>query len=428
VRNRRDYAVVTASYWVFTLTDGAMRMLVLFYLHQLGYAPLEVVSLFLFYEFFGVVTNFVGGWLGARFGLNSTLFGGLALQVLACASLAVMAEDLTVSIVMVAQAMSGIAKDLTKMSAKSFIKLVVPDDDSSGLMNWVAVLTGSKNALKGCGFLLGGTLLESVGFRNANLGMAVALLGALVVSLAMLPRNAGRSPAKVTFRHLFAKDPRINWLAAARLFLFGSRDVWFVFSLPIFLSVDLGWSFAESSGFLAAWIIGYGMVQAAAPAYVGGKRGRTGAPTARHVMAWTALLVVPLGGIAAALHFGVAPTLSLVVGLALFGVVFATDSAVHSYLIVRYSAGDRIALNVGFYYMANAAGRLTGTICSGAIFGWAGMGSGGLVACLLASIGFVVASLVLCVPLRAAEARAASEAPGSPGSPEAPVVIVNRSG
>lgn len=407
MRNLRDYAVITASYWVFTLTDGAMRMLVLFYLHQLGYAPLEVVSLFLSYELFGVVTNLVGGWVGARFGLKSTLFTGLGLQVLACSLLAARAADLTVLLVLVAQAMSGVAKDLTKMSSKSYIKIVVPESDSSGLMKWVAILTGSKNALKGIGFLLGGLLLETVGFRDANLGMAIALVLALAFSFVMLPRAAGKSKAKVSLAHMISKDARVNWLAASRLFLFGSRDVWFVFALPIFLSVNLGWSFSLSSGFLAAWIIGYGIVQALAPAYVGGKVDRRSAPTARRVMVWTALLVVPVGGIAAALHHGLDPTRSLVVGLVAFGIVFATDSAMHSYLIVKYAEGDKVSLNVGFYYMANAIGRLSGTLLSGAVFQWAGMGVAGLVACLVTSIGLVVTSLLLCIPLQAAEQRRA---------------------
>lgn len=405
MNNLRDYATVTASYWVFTLTDGALRMLVLFHLHRLGYSPLEVVSLFLFYEFFGIVTNFVGGWIGARFGLKSTLFSGLCLQVLSCSTLALLANDLSVPLVMAAQAVSGIAKDLTKMSSKSYIKLVIHESDSSGLMKWVAILTGSKNALKGVGFFLGGALLESVGFRAANIGMAAALLVALVGSFLLLPRAAGRSRSKVSLRHLISRDPRVNWLAAARLFLFGSRDVWFVFALPIFLSAELGWSFSASGGFLAAWVIGYGLVQASAPAHVRGRGGRGTAPDARRVMGWTALLIVPLVGIATSLSLGVAPATSLIVGLSLFGIVFATNSAVHSYLIVHYAEADRVALNVGFYYMANAAGRLAGTILSGAVFQWAGMGRAGLVACLLTSIGLVAISTLLCLPLRRAEAR-----------------------
>lgn len=402
MRNHRDYAVITASYWTFTLTDGALRMLVLFHLHQLGYAPIEVVSLFLFYEFFGVVTNFFGGWVGARFGLKATLFAGLALQVLACSSLAILANALSVPLVMVAQAVSGVAKDLTKMSSKSYVKFVVPESDSSALMKWVAILTGSKNAIKGIGFLLGGVLLQTVGFRGANVGMAAALVCALGVCLGMLPRAPGKSKAKVRLGHLLSRDARVNWLAAARLFLFGARDVWFVFALPIFLSATLNWSFAHSSALLAAWIIGYGGVQALAPTFVGG-RGR--APDARSVMRWTAALLLPLGALAAALHLEFDPTTSVVLGLGAFGVVFAANSAAHSYLIVHYADGDKVSLNVGFYYMANAAGRLAGTLLSGAIFQWAGQGSRGLVACLVASMGFVVVSLALCLPLRRAEAR-----------------------
>jgi len=405
VRNLRDYITITASYWAFTLTDGALRMLVLFHLHQLGYSPLEVVSLFVFYELFGVITNFVGGWLGARFGLKSTLYTGLGLQILACSLLAALAANLTVPLVMFAQAVSGVAKDLTKMSAKSYIKLVVPPADSFGLMKWVAILTGSKNALKGFGFLLGGALLQSVGFQAANVSMAVALAVVLAASFALLPGAAGRSRSPVRLGQLVSRDPRVNWLSAARLFLFGSRDVWFVFALPIYLSVDLGWSFAQSGGFLAAWVIGYGCVQAMAPTYVGGRGAERDAPTAARVLPWTLLLIVPLAGLAALLHFGVAPATSLVAGLALFGVVFATNSAIHSYLIVHYADGDKVSLNVGFYYMANAAGRLVGTVLSGAVFQWAGMGTRGLVACLGVSVGFVVASSVSCLPLRSAERR-----------------------
>ena len=400
MRNLRDYATITAAYWVFTLTDGALRMLVLFHLHRLGYSPLEVVSLFVFYELFGVVTNFVGGWLGARFGLRSTLFSGLGLQVVSCSLLAAWATDLTVPLVMLAQALSGIAKDLTKMSSKSYIKLVVPPTDSVGLMKWVAILTGSKNALKGLGFLLGGVLLQSIGFRAANLAMATALVVALVASWALLPKAAGKAKSAVRFGHLLSGDPRVNWLSASRLFLFGARDVWFVFALPIFLSADLGWSFARSGGFLAAWVIGYGFVQAAAPAYVGGRGAKRSAPTAARLLPWTAALSAPLAGLAALLHFGAPPAASLVAGLALFGIVFATNSAVHSFLIVHYADGDKVSLNVGFYYMANAAGRLLGTVLSGAVFQWAGMSTDGLVACLGASLVFVALSALATLPLR----------------------------
>ena len=155
----RQYLLVTGNYWAFTLTDGALRMLVVLYFHGLGYSPLAIASLFLFYEIFGVVTNLVGGWLGARLGLNRTMNIGLALQVLALGMLLAPSLWLTVPWVMGAQALSGIAKDLNKMSAKSSIKLLVPGEAQGQLYRWVALLTGSKNALKGVGFFLGGALL-----------------------------------------------------------------------------------------------------------------------------------------------------------------------------------------------------------------------------------------------------------------------------
>jgi len=403
---RRDYAVVTASYWSFTLTDGALRMLVLFHLHQLGYTPLEVVSLFLFYELFGIVTNFVGGWLGARFGLRLTLFAGLGCQIVACGALAAFAHQLSVPLVMAAQGLSGVAKDLTKMSSKSYIKLVVRDGDASGLMKWVAILTGSKNALKGIGFFLGGVLLQGVGFQNANLGMAAALLVALLAAVALLPPAMGKAKARVRWQHLLVRDARVQWLSAARLFLFGSRDVWFVFALPVFLSAELGWSHAQAGGFLAAWVIGYGIVQASAPSFVA----RSAAPDARRVGWWTALLLLPLGALAIALQNGFAPAASLMVGLAVFGVVFAANSAIHSFLIVHYADRDSVSLNVGFYYMANAAGRLAGTVLSGAVYQWAGGGRQGLVACLVASMILVGLSLLCSAPLRSAERRALASA------------------
>ena len=401
----RNYAVVSGAYWAFTLTDGALRMLVLLHLHDLGYAPLEVASLFLFYELFGVVTNLVGGWLGARFGLKSTLFSGLSLQVVACGLLAWRADALTVPLVMLSQGLAGVAKDLTKMSAKSYIKQVVPEGDARGLMKWVALLTGSKNALKGVGFFLGGGLLAWVGFAGACAGMAVGLVVAALGAAALLPRAVGKAK-KASVGGLLAKDARINWLSAARLFLFGSRDVWFVLAVPVFLSADLGWSHPEVGGFMAAWVIAYGFVQAAAPAWVSGRRREP--PTAGRLLGWTGGLLVPLGTILTLLHCGVSARLVLTVGLFAFGAVFAANSAIHSFLIVRYSDRDDVALNVGFYYMANAAGRLLGTVLSGAVFQAAGLGLAGLRSCLAVSFVMVLGSAFLCVPLRRAEDAAAA--------------------
>ena len=271
------------------------------------------------------------------------------------------------------------------------------------------MITGSKNTLKGVGFFAGGLLLATLGFRGACVGMAALLAVALATSSALLPRAAGRAASGAKFRSVFSDDARINWLAAARLFLFGSRDVWFVVALPVFLAGELLWSFPGVGGFLAAWVVGYGLVQASAPRWAGGVR--SGAlPTARGLVAWTASLVLPLGGIAGAFALGAPPTATLVLGLALFGVLFATNSAVHSYLIIAYADSEKVAMNVGFYYMANAAGRLAGTVLSGVVFQLGGLGESGLVWCLAASAAFVVLSAALCLPLSGVERRTAATA------------------
>ena len=384
----RQYLLVTANYWAFTLTDGALRMLVVLHFHQLGYSPLQVAMLFVFYEIFGVVTNLVGGWLGARLGLNRTMNLGLVLQVGALAMLAVPAAMLTVPWVMAAQAFSGIAKDLNKMSAKGSIKLLVPGDQQARLYRWVALLTGSKNALKGVGFFLGALLLAWLGFAGAVLAMAAALALVWVGSLIFLQADLGRAKAKPKFRELLSKSPAINRLSAARLFLFGARDVWFVVALPVFLAEVLGWPHAQVGGFMALWIIGYGGVQALAPAITGLRRGPV--PDGRAAFGWALPLAALAAGMAAALWAGWPAQTVLVTGLLAFGVLFALNSALHSYLIVSYASEDGVSLDVGFYYMANAGGRLLGTVLSGAAYqAW------GLAACLAISAAFVlVAALV----------------------------------
>lgn len=396
----RNYTSVTAAYWVFTLTDGALRMLVVLYFHQLGYSPLQVASLFLFYEFFGVVTNLFGGWLGARLGLNATLFGGLALQVVALGMLAVEPAWLSVAYVMLAQAFSGIAKDLTKMSSKSTVKLVAGDAGSKDatLFKWVAVLTGSKNALKGVGFFLGAALLSLVGFRAAVLAMAAAIALALVGARLFLTGDLGKAKGKVKFTQIFSKTPAVNILSAARFFLFGARDVWFVVALPVFLAAELGWDFWQVGGFLAAWVIGYGFVQAAAPRILrsvgAGSAAPADEPDGKTALRLAFGLAVIPAGMALALAAGVDPAAAIVVGLIAFAVVFAVNSAVHSYLILAYTDSDKVALNVGFYYMANAGGRLIGTILSGLVFQVYG-----LVGCLWVSTLFVLVTGAISLAL-----------------------------
>jgi len=404
----RNYVLVTGAYWADTVTDGAIRLLVLFYFYERGYSPIAVASLFLFYELFGIVTNLVGGWLAARLGLRFTLVGGLGTQLLALGMLLVApASLLVVPYVMAAQAFSGIAKDLTKMSSKSAIKLVVPEDASGQLYRWVSLLTGSKNALKGVGFFLGGLLLTTVGFHVA-LGVLMALVAtALVVVLVLMRGDLGRPDPKARFRGMFSNNRSVNVLAAARIFLFASRDVWFVVGVPVYLRAEQGWSFWEVGTFLAVWVIGYGIVQATAPRYVRDPDGETATWLA------FALAVFP-AGIAVALAAGSDGTIAVVTGLLVFGVVFALNSAVHSYLILAYADGDKVAMNVGFYYMANAGGRLAGTILSGVLYQWLG-----LQACLWAAAAFVLVAGVLSRRLPQTSPPGVRHDSGVTGSPVA---------
>lgn len=388
----RQYLVVTGNYWAFTLTDGALRMLVVLYFHGLGYSPLTIAALFLFYEIFGVVTNLVGGWLGARLGLNRTMNIGLGLQVVALLMLTVPAALLTVPWVMVAQALSGIAKDLNKMSAKSSIKLLVPDGQQGTLFKWVALLTGSKNALKGVGFFLGGALLALLGFAGAVLAMAAVLALVWLASLVLLNRDLGKARHKPKFSELLSKSRAINILSAARLFLFGARDVWFVVALPVYLSATFGWDFWQVGGFLAAWVIGYGIVQSFAPHLTGKRRGRV--PDGRAAFVWAALLALLPALIALGLGSALPAQPLLIGGLLLFGVLFAVNSSLHSYLIVSYAREDGVSLDVGFYYMSNALGRLLGTLLSGWVFQ-----AHGLAACLWVSTAFVLLAALISLGL-----------------------------
>lgn len=394
----KQYLVVTGNYWAFTLTDGALRMLVVLHFHQLGYSPLQIAALFLFYEIFGVVTNLVGGYLGARIGLNRTMNIGLALQVIALLMLAVPTIMLSPLWVMGAQALSGIAKDLNKMSAKSSIKLLVPGDQQGQLFKWVALLTGSKNALKGVGFFLGGALLAVMGFTGAVVAMAIALGMIWLASLILLKKELGKAKSKPKFSELFSKSRAINILSAARLFLFGARDVWFVVALPVFLSSQLGWSFWWVGGFLAAWVIGYGIVQSLAPLVTGKADNKV--PGGGQAFIWALMLTGVPAAIALCMSSASLPvTQVLIGGLLIFGAVFAINSSLHSYLIVSYAKSDGVSLDVGFYYMANALGRLIGTLLSGWVYQVAG-----LEACLWVSTGFIaLAALIsLALPKQAA--------------------------
>lgn len=382
----RQYLLVTGNYWAFTLTDGALRMLVVLHFYSLGYSGLAIAMLFLFYEIFGVVTNLVGGWLGARIGLNNTMNIGLLLQILALAMLLLPAEFLVVPWVMAAQALSGIAKDLNKMSAKSSIKLLVADNAQSTLFKWVAMLTGSKNALKGIGFFVGGLLLSLYGFQLAILLMLLMLLAVWLISLWRLTADLGKAKYKAKFKDLLSKSRAINVLSGARLLLFAARDVWFVIALPLTLASQFGWSHWAVGSFLALWVIGYGAVQSVAPLLSSKNR----LPDGRTLTLWALLLCAIPAAIAIALQLNWHSEIALLSGLLLFGAVFAVNSSLHSYMIVRFANSDGVSLDVGFYYMANAMGRLLGTVLSGWVYKEAG-----LAACLWIASGLLVATVLV---------------------------------
>lgn len=412
------YVAVTAAYWAFMLTDGALRMLVLLHFHMLGFSPVQLAYLFVLYEIAGVVTNLSAGWIAARFGLTSTLYAGLGLQVVALIALSQLdpgwAVGLSVAYVMLVQGASGVAKDLAKMSSKSAVKLLAPKGEG-GLFRWVALLTGSKNAVKGLGFLLGAAALGLVGFTASVLGMATVLAVILAVIVLRMPAGlpAGRKDAKL--REVFSKDSNINWLSAARVFLFGARDVWFVVGIPIYFYAVLSdgteagnrAAFFLIGTFMAVWIILYGAVQASAPRLLRaqGRPDDEIVALARH---WVAALVFVPAVLAALVMMagGTAPwlTVALVLGLLAFGGLFAVNSALHSYMILAFTSEDRVTMDVGFYYMANAAGRLLGTVLSGLSYQLGG------VALCLATAAAMLALSWLCTRRLAPVRRTAQTA------------------
>ncbi len=372
----RAYMAVTAAYWAFMLSDGALRMLVLLHFNALGFTPIQLAWLFLLYELAGILTNLYAGWLAARFGLAATLHAGLILQIGALIALAQLDPTwsvvASVAFVMAVQGVSGVAKDLAKMSSKSAVKLLAPDGDGT-LFRWVAALTGSKNAVKGLGFFMGAVLLGLWGFHAAIWGMAV-VLGLILIAVALfLPAGLPSKDKEARFAGWMSPDVRVNRLSLARMFLFGARDVWFVVGVPVYFQMVLSdgtpegrrWAFFVIGGFLALWIILYGAVQAAAPRIIGA----TGSNVVEKAIRWAGYLVPIPFALAVAAWVAGSPadwlTATLIVGLLLFGFVFAVNSSVHSYLILAFGDASRISRDVGFYYMSNAVGRLIGTLLSG---------------------------------------------------------------
>ncbi len=383
------YFAVTAAYWAFMLTDGALRMLVLLHFHELGYSPVSLAYLFVLYEIAGVITNLAAGWIAARFGLNSTLYAGLGLQVVALVALAQIGAG-SIALIMLVQGLSGVAKDLAKMSSKSAVKLLAPEGDGS-LFRWVAVLTGSKNAVKGLGFLLGAVLLGWLGFTNALYAMAAGLAMILLLVALFMPAGMPRGMKGVKFAEVISRNRNINWLSLARVFLFGARDVWFVVGIPIYFYAVLSDGTPEGNratffligSFMAIWTVLYGAVQAAAPRLLRDQ------DHIRAASQWAGALAVIPAALALAAMGDPAPwlTVILIAGLLVFGALFAVNSALHSYLILAFAGAGRVTMDVGFYYMANAAGRLLGTLASGLSYQ-----IGGLPACLGTAAVFLAIS------------------------------------
>ena len=381
------YIAVTAAYWAFMLTDGALRMLVLLHFHTLGFTPVQLAYLFVLYEIAGMITNLAAGWIAARFGLTSTLYAGLAIQIGALLALTQLDPGWTltasVAFVMAVQGASGVAKDLAKMSSKSAVKLLAPTT-GGGLFRWVALLTGSKNAVKGLGFLIGAALLATLGFTWSVLSMALTLAAILAAVALFMPAGLPRGRKGAKFSEVFSKSANINWLSAARVFLFGARDVWFVVGIPVYFYAVLSDGTEEGNraaffligSFMALWIILYGAVQASAPKILRAAS-RPEAALIRAARHWAAALtLIPAALTLAALSAG-GPTpwltTTLVAGLLLFGAVFAVNSSLHSYLILAFTRSERVTMDVGFYYMANAGGRLAGTLLSGLTYQTGGL-------------------------------------------------------
>jgi len=403
------YIAVTAAYWAFMLTDGALRMLVLLHFHTLGFSPVQLAYLFILYEIAGVVTNLSAGWIAARFGLTSTLYVGLGLQIVALLALTQLDPTWTVAgsvmFVMLVQGLSGVAKDLSKMSSKSAVKLLAPKGDGS-LFRWVAVLTGSKNAVKGLGFLIGAVALGLLGFVPSILIMASVLTVILIAVALRMPAGLPRGRKDAKFREAVSKNPNVNWLSAARVFLFGARDVWFVVGIPIYFYAVLSdgseagnrLAFFTIGTFMAVWIILYGAMQASAPKLLRAAARPEGALISA-ARTWSGALAAVPAALAMLVFVAAEPapwlTGTLIVGLLVFGAVFAVNSALHSYLILAFTEEYRVTMDVGFYYMANAAGRLLGTLMSGMSYQL-----GGLPLCLATAAFFLILSALFAGRLK----------------------------
>jgi predicted MFS family arabinose efflux permease len=399
VNHVRNYMLVTASYWSFMLTDGALRMLVLLCFHEHGYSPVSIATLFLCYEFFGILTNFFGGWIANSLSLKFVLTTGMFLQIVALTMLSFLNKQwpssIAIPFVLLSQSLSGVAKDLTKLSSKTSVKFLVSRHDDALLFKWVAILTGSKNSVKGFGFFSGALCLQFWGFQRSLWVMAAFILIFYLLCSCFLSKHIGTNKSKKTkLSEIFRQGRKINFLSTARIFLFGARDIWFVVGVPLFLNSTLGWSFSVVGAFMAVWVIAYGGVQVIAPWVVKLKMGGR-APTAMTAYSASRALTIFTAIMTWGYVANWSPVKFIVGGLFVYGIIFALNSAIHSFLILDYAAHDKAAINVGFYYMANALGRFLGTFLSGFLYQ-----IGGLSWCLQGSLVFLFFSTIIIFRLK----------------------------
>ena len=404
------FIIISITYLLFTVTDGAVRMLVLLHAYNKGFSAMEVAVMFALYELCGAGTNLAAGVMGARWGIQVTLVSGLLMQVVGLSLLYgwddSWSKSTAIAYVTFAQALCGVAKDLVKLGGKTVTKLVTPEEKQESLFRLVSSLTGYKNSLKGVGYFLGAALLESSYFAAIHANVALVALALPFAVFGLRPELGRVAKENIALDSVFRQKPNINWLSLARFFLFGSRDLWFEVPLPFYLrsAEGLGWPRPAVGAALAGYIIAYGQFQSHSPRLILSPLRQS--PPNKHVcVLWNALLFVVPAFLAAGV-FGVhqadgaddasatrAKTVVLIIGVASFALVFAVNSAVHSYLVVKYSDGDKVAMNVGFYYMANAFGRLVGTIVSGALYSYVSSDVDvGFAACFLAGAVFVALS------------------------------------
>ncbi|CAM9245362.1 unnamed protein product [Scytosiphon promiscuus] len=417
----RNLYTAAMSYNGYTVTDGALRLIVLLHAADLGFNAIEIAFMFSAYEVAGVFTNLFGGVAGSKYGLRCTLLTSLTLQI-ACLAALTQTEPilgdlkeatpgstryLEATIYITAwQALAGVAKDLMKLTGKATPKLVTKEGAEGRLFQLVAWLTGMKNALKGFGSFLGALLVAQIGYVD-SLWILVGICGIFVpVGIFGMDRGLGVSPGKnIDWKSLFSKGRNVNVLSAARFFLFGSRDVWFEIGLPLFLRVELGWKRELVGLILAGYIVIYGNLQAASTKLYKNADGTSRQPTGAAAYKWAAYcsLAPLITGIATYFTHKVAESdlataLVLITGVVAFAAMFAVNSSVHSYLIVSYSNKDKVAMDLGFYYMANAMGRLVGVLVGGFLYHYTS-DDFGLSMCLIVACPFLVAAAAIAYRL-----------------------------